>query len=145
MKKQSSFALVAALFFIAGVFVSVAFAGQLQQVGYYMDHEKDVAVSQPGPHDGGGSTTAYNYFSNANENRLVFRKRALHTGSSIGYHLQEANEIYYIVSGVGEMKMNGKVFPVSAGDAILTLPGSSHSLTPTGKDDLVVIINYEKK
>jgi mannose-6-phosphate isomerase-like protein (cupin superfamily) len=110
-----------------------------------MDHEKDVAVSQPGPHDGGGSTTAYNYFSNANENRLVFRKRALHPGSSIGYHLQEANEIYYIVSGVGEMKMNGKVFPVSAGDAILTLPGSSHSLTPTGKDDLVVIINYEKK
>ena len=145
MKKQSSFALVAALFFIAGVFVSVAFAGKMQQVGYYMDHEKDVAVSQAGPHDGGGSTTAYNYFSNANENRLVFRKRALHTGSSIGYHLQEANEIYYIVSGVGEMKMNGKVFPVIAGDAILTLPGSSHSLTPTGKDDLVVIINYEKK
>lgn len=131
--------------FMTGVIATVAFAGKLQQVGYYLDHEKEVAVNQPGPHDGGGSTTAYNYFAKAKESRLVFRKRALHPGSSIGYHLQADNEIYYIVSGKGEMKMNGKTFSVNAGDAILTLPGSSHSLTPTGSEDLVVIINYEKK
>ncbi len=145
MKRKCFIQGVAIILFTAGVIATVAFAGKTQQVGYYLDHEKDVAVNQPGPHDGGGKTTAYNYFANAKESRLVFRKRALHPGSSIGYHLQADNEIYYIVSGNGEMKMNGKTFPVIAGDAILTLPGSSHSLTPTGKDDLVVIINYERK
>lgn len=29
-----------------------------------------------------------------------------------------------------------------AGDAILTRPGSSHGLKQTGKEDLVIIINY---
>ena len=76
---------------------------------------------------------------------MVFRKRVLHPGSAIGYHLQKEDEIYYIVSGTGEMKMNGETFPVKAGDGILTRPGSSHGLTQTGKEDLVVIINYEKK
>jgi mannose-6-phosphate isomerase-like protein (cupin superfamily) len=145
MKKNTFLIIAVIISFTTGVIATVVFAGKLQQAGYYLDHEKDVASNQPGPHDGGGSTTAYNYFAKAKESRLVFRKRALHPGSSIGYHLQSDNEIYYIVSGTGEMKMNGKIFPVIAGDAILTLPGSSHSLTPTGKDDLVVIINYEKK
>jgi mannose-6-phosphate isomerase-like protein (cupin superfamily) len=145
MKKNSFLIITVVICFAAGVFATVAFAGKLQQPGYYLDHEKDVAVDQPAPHDGGGNTTAYNYFANAKESRLVFRKRALHPGSAIGYHLQADNEIYYIVSGTGEMKMNGKAFSVKAGDAILTLPGSSHGLMQTGKEDLVVIINYEKK
>ena len=116
-----------------------------QPEGYILHHEEDLAVKQAGPHDGGGNTTAYNFFATAKDCKLVFRKRILHPGSAIGYHLQTEHEIYYILSGVGEMKMNGKTFPVKTGDAILTLPGSSHSLTQTGKDDLVVIINYEKK
>ena len=53
------------------------------------------------------------------------------------------DQIYYIISGTGEMQMNGKSFAVKAGDAILTRPGSSHGLKQTGKDDLVIIINYQ--
>ena len=68
----------------------------------------------------------------------------LHPGSAIGYHLQKEEEIYYIASGIGEMKMNGETFTVATCDAILTLPGSSHGLKQTGKEDLVVIINYGK-
>ena len=34
---------------------------------------------------------------------------------------------------------------VQAGDAILTLPGSSHGLKQTGKEDLVVLIDYKKE
>jgi mannose-6-phosphate isomerase-like protein (cupin superfamily) len=132
------------LFFAGGVF-SLAFTRTLQGEGYLLDHEQDIAAKQPGPHDGGGNTTAYNFFAKAKDCKLVFRKRILHPGSSIGYHLQTEDEIYYIFSGVGQMKMNGKTFPVKTGDAILTRPGSSHSLTPAGNDDLVVIINYEKK
>ena len=66
----------------------------------------------------------------------------LQPGSAIGYHSQKEDEVYYIISGVGEMQMNGKTFPVKAGDAILTRPGSSHGLKQTGKDDLVIIITY---
>jgi mannose-6-phosphate isomerase-like protein (cupin superfamily) len=141
MKK---YILIVLTFFITGIIISSAFAKQTKEAGYILEHEKDIAVNQPGPHDGGGNTTAYNFFSTATGLKLVFRKRVLHPGSAIGYHLQEVDEVYYIVSGTGEMKMNGETFPVQAGDAILTRPGSSHGLKQTGKDDLVIIINYEQ-
>lgn len=76
---------------------------------------------------------------------MVFRKRVLHPGSAIGYHLQTEDEIYYIISGTGEMQMNGKAFPVKTGDAILTRPGSSHGLKQTGSGDLAIIIAYQTK
>ena len=129
--------------FSAGIFVSSAFSQQ-QQNGYILEHEKDIAKNEPAPHNGGGNTTVYNFFSNAANSKLVFRKRVLHPGAAIGYHLQKEEEIYYIVSGMGQMTMNNKTFNVNAGDAILTLPGSSHGLKQTGVDDLVVIIDYEK-
>jgi mannose-6-phosphate isomerase-like protein (cupin superfamily) len=131
--------------FVIGVLLAKVFAKQVPQTGYILEHEKDIAQQQPGPHDGGGNTTAFNFFSKAADCKLVFRKRILHPGSSIGYHLQKEDEIYYIISGTGEMKMNGETFAVAAGDAILTRPGSSHSLTQTGINDLVIIINYEKQ
>ncbi len=110
---------------------------------YILEHEKDIAVEQPGPHDGGGMSTAYNFFSKASGFKLAFRKRVLHPGSAIGYHLQEEDEVYYILSGTGEMKMNGKTFTVRQGDAILTRPGSSHGLKQTGNSDLSILIVYE--
>jgi mannose-6-phosphate isomerase-like protein (cupin superfamily) len=113
-----------------------------RQVGYILEHEKDIAVEQPGPHKGGGLTTAYPFFSKAGDFKIAFRKRVLRPGSAIGYHLQKEDEIYYILDGKGEMTMNGKTFPVTAGDAILTRPGSSHSIRPVGEDSLTLIINY---
>jgi mannose-6-phosphate isomerase-like protein (cupin superfamily) len=145
MKQFIFSATIAAIFFAAGLFISSAFANQKQQTGYMLEHEKDIAKDEPAPHNGGGNSTVYNFFSNATNSKLVFRKRVLHPGAAIGYHLQKAEEIYYILSGAGEMTMNNKVFNVQAGDAILTLPGSSHGLKQTGKEDLAVIINYEKE
>jgi mannose-6-phosphate isomerase-like protein (cupin superfamily) len=75
---------------------------------------------------------------------LIFRKRILRPGSSIGYHLREKDEIYYIVSGRGELTLNGKAIVVNAGDAILTRASNSHRLKPIDNDSLVVIINYNK-
>jgi mannose-6-phosphate isomerase-like protein (cupin superfamily) len=124
------------------IIASAAFAKQTNQEGYLLEHEKDLAEQQPGPHKGGGTTTAYNFFSKANGLDLVFRKRVLHPGSSIGYHLQKEDEIYYIVSGTGEMTMNGKTFSVQQGDAILTRPGNWHGLKQVGEVDLVVLVNY---
>lgn len=127
------------------VFISVASTSKrYDPPGYILEHEKDIAVEQPGPHNGGGMSTAYSFFSNAPGFKLAFRKRALHPGAAIGYHLQEEDEVYYVLSGTGEMEMNGKFFPVKAGDAILTRPGSSHGLKQTGTDDLVIFIVYEQ-
>lgn len=111
--------------------------------GYVLEHEAGIAKKEPGPHKGGGTTTAYPFFSKADGFKLAFRKRALHPGSAIGYHLQDTDEVYYVLSGAGTMTINNKSFPVTSGDAILTRPGSSHGLKQTGKDDLVILINYE--
>ncbi len=111
---------------------------------YLLERDAQVAKEQPGPHDGGGKTVGYSFFDGVKDFPTAFRKRTLRPGSSIGYHLQQEDEIYYIISGNGEMKMNGKTFPVKPGDAILSRPGSSHGLTPTDNQELTLIIVYPK-
>jgi len=112
--------------------------------GYVLERDAEVAVEEPGTHKGGGMTVGYSFFKKVPNLKLVFRKRALKPGSGIGYHLQKEDEIYYVLSGRGEMTMDGKTFEVKPGDCILTRPGASHSLKQIGKDDLVIIINYEQ-
>jgi mannose-6-phosphate isomerase-like protein (cupin superfamily) len=131
---------IAAFFFASGILASQVLSKRPDP--YILEHEKDIAAKQPGPHNGGGNTTAFNFFSQAKDFHLAFRKRILHPGSSIGYHLQKEDEIYYVLSGKGEMQMNGESFEVTTGDAILTRPGSSHGLRQIGAEDLVIIINY---
>lgn len=112
---------------------------------YLLENEKDIAVEEPGTHNGGGITTGSNFFAKAKDLKLVFKKRVLKPGSTIGYHLQKEDEIYYVVDGQGEMQMNGNSFKVKAGDAVLTRPGSSHGLKVIGNKDLTIIINYKKR
>lgn len=112
--------------------------------GYILEHDAEVARPGPAPHSGPGRSTGYSFFEKATDFKQVFRKRVLHPGAAIGYHLQKEDEVYYILSGEGVMQMNGREFPVKPGDAILTRPGSSHGLKQTGKEDLALIIVYEK-
>jgi len=112
--------------------------------GYILERDSQVRSSEPGPHAGGGQTTAYSFFKKAPGLSLVFRKRELKPGSAIGYHLQMEDEIYYVLSGRGAMTVDGKTFDVGAGDAVLTRPGSSHGLKQVGAEDLVILINYEQ-
>ncbi len=108
-----------------------------------IQHDSLIAVREPGPHNGGGETTAYPFFANENQVALVFRKRALHPGSAIGYHRNDVDEIYYVVSGRGELTLDGVQRIVGPGTAILTRAGSSHGLRQLGAEDLVIIINYQ--
>jgi mannose-6-phosphate isomerase-like protein (cupin superfamily) len=66
----------------------------------------------------------------------------MHPGSAIGYHRQEQDEIYNVLSGVGEYTLDGKKMPVGPGTALLTRKGSSHGLRQTGSEDLVIIVSY---
>jgi len=133
--------------FFAGamtILVFMSFTKTLPIEKYILIHEKEIAKEQPGPHDGGGTTIAYPFFENAQDFKMAFRKRTLKPGSSIGYHLQKEDEVYYILSGNGDMQMNGESFKVTAGDAILTRPGSSHGLKPSGNEELTLLIAYGK-
>lgn len=112
--------------------------------GYVLEKDKDVARNEPGTHNGGGETIGYSFFARTPNLKLVFRKRAFKPGSAIGYHVQREDEIYYVLSGRGLMTVDGKEFEVGPGDAVLTRPGSSHGLKQIGKEDLVILINYEQ-
>ena len=130
---------------LAIIVVSFSSALAQNENAFVLEHENDIVKNEPAPHNGNGMTTVYGFFSNDSSSNLVFRKRVLHPGSEIGYHLQEKEEIYYIVSGEGELKVNDVTYNVKTGDAILTHPGNYHGLKQKGKDDLVVIIDYTKR
>lgn len=143
MKQFITIALTAA---IAGPAAWItASARQQPSGGYVLERDAEVAVEEPGTHKGGGTTIGYSFFRTAPNLKLVFRKRALKPGSGIGYHLQKEDEIYYVISGRGEMTIDGKAFEVKAGDAVLTRPGASHGLKQVGSEDLVILINYEQQ
>ena len=111
--------------------------------GYIVEHDQQVAASEPGTHNGGGQTIGYSFFRKVPNLKLVFRKRALKPGSGIGLHEQKEDEIYYVLSGRGVMTLDGKTVEVTPGTAVLTRTGSSHSLKQVGDEDLVILINYE--
>ncbi|WP_443938027.1 cupin domain-containing protein [Pedobacter sp. MW01-1-1] len=123
----------------------IAQAQNIDTAKYILQNDVDVAKIEPGSHAGGGETTGFNFFTQSKNLQTVFKKRILHPGSSIGYHLQKEDEIYYVLDGKGKMQMNGKTFEVKPGDAILTRPGSSHGIAPNPDNDLTIIIVYQKK
>jgi mannose-6-phosphate isomerase-like protein (cupin superfamily) len=113
--------------------------------GSTIEHDSLVAKNEAGPHNGGGQTTGYSFFTKSKNLPMVFRKRALHPGSSIGHHTQQEDEIYYVLSGQGDLVLDGVRSTVGPGTAILTRVGSSHSIKPVGDKDLVLIITYPAK
>ena len=110
--------------------------------GSVVQHDADVAKEEPGPHRGAGMTTGYSFFTKAQNLPFVFRKRALHAGSGIGLHTQTEDEVYYVLSGKGEMMLDGEPHEMVPGTAILTRTGSSHATKQIGSEDLVLIITY---
>jgi mannose-6-phosphate isomerase-like protein (cupin superfamily) len=111
--------------------------------GYIIEHDAEVSKNEPGTHNGGGQTIGYSFFKDVPNLKLVFRKRALKPGSGIGLHEQKEDEIYYVLSGTGTMTLDGRRVDITPGTAVLTRTGSSHSLEQTGREDLVILINYE--
>jgi lysophospholipase L1-like esterase len=111
---------------------------------HIIETDAEVVGEQPGPHRGGGETTGYNFFAGANDLAWNFRKRELHPGSAIGYHLHDKDEIYYVLSGQGDFTMNGEVTRVGPGTALLTRVGDSHGLRQVGDEDLVILIAYPR-
>lgn len=105
-------------------------------------HDSQVMVGQAGPHAGTGRTTAYRYFDEVEAAGIIFRKRALHPGSSIGLHTLTHDEVYYVLSGRGVLTAEGEEREVGPGTAIFMRLGAAVGIRQTGGEDLVIIIAY---
>ena len=113
--------------------------------GFIVQRDAEIAKNEPGTHDGGGQTIGYSFFDKTPGMKFVFRKRALHPGAGVGPHEQHEDEVYYVLSGKGVMTVDDTKVDMTPGTAVLTRPGSSHSLKQMGAEDLVVLISYEIK
>lgn len=110
----------------------------------FVQAENEIAVEQPGPHEGSGRTTAFPFFEREPGLGFVFRKRILHPGSSIGAHRNDKDEVYYVLEGRGELMLQGETREVGPGDAVLTRDGHTHALRALGERDLVILVVYPK-
>ena len=113
--------------------------------GFIVQHDAEIAKNEPGTHNGGGQTIGYSFFDRTPGMKFVFRKRTLHAGAGVGHHVQNEDEVYYVLSGEGVMTVDDKPVDMTPGTGVLTRPGSSHSLKQVGSEDLVVLIAYEIK
>lgn len=66
---------------------------------------------------------------------------AVPDGTSIGRHTHgDDEEIYVVLSGAGEMVLDGEVVVVGPGDVVVNRPGGTHELRPTGPEDLRMVV-----
>jgi mannose-6-phosphate isomerase-like protein (cupin superfamily) len=109
---------------------------------YFLREDSAVTKTEPGPHEGTGQTTAYRYFDDVPDARLIFRKRALHPGASIGMHVLTHDEVYYIVSGRGELSVDDSRVEVGPNSAVFLHEGADVGIRQLGDEDLVIIVAY---
>jgi mannose-6-phosphate isomerase-like protein (cupin superfamily) len=104
--------------------------------------EADVMVRQVPPHNGEGMSTAYRISDGVPNRAMEFRKRVMHPGAAIGLHPIAHDEVYYVVSGEGEVTSDGVTTRMRAGDAAYLFDGNVVGIRQTGEVDLVLIISY---
>ncbi len=61
-------------------------------------------------------------------------------GKEIEAHIDPMEEIYFILSGSGEMRVDNESKSVGPGDATWIPAGSSHSLLNNGKEDCIILV-----
>ena len=70
----------------------------------------------------------------------LFSKITIPVGNSIGMHDHVGDfEVYYILSGKGQVLDNDEIVEVNEGDVIYTADGNKHYIENIGDEDLVFI------
>ena len=105
-----------------------------------MIQDTDIAKPGPPPHDGKGSSIGYPFSTVAGTKNLYFTKRVLHPGATVGRHLVDINEIYYLLAGEADLIDDAGSRPVKAGTAIFLAPGETIELRQRGDVDAVLIV-----
>jgi mannose-6-phosphate isomerase-like protein (cupin superfamily) len=104
--------------------------------------ERNVVRQEPPPHGSIGMSTAYR-ISDAVPNRtLDFRKRVLHVGAAIGEHVIAHDEVYYVLTGEGEVVSDGERAQLKPGIAAYLYSGAKVGIRQVGNQPLTLIIAY---
>lgn len=104
---------------------------------------QDVRREEPPPHGGIGRSTAYRYSDAAPAPRAMeFRKRVLRRGAAIGLHPIDHDEVYYVLSGEGDMTSDGVVRRLSRAMAAYLYKGAVVGIAQRGRKPLTLIISY---
>ena len=61
------------------------------------------------------------------------------TGSDEHYHT-EAEEVYYVLLGSGEIRIDGETRALRPGDIVAIVPGQRHKVWQEGAGDLVLLV-----
>ncbi len=104
--------------------------------------ERDVMRREPVPHGEMGMSTAYRISDAAPGRTMEFRKRVLDAGAVIGLHRIDHDEVYYVLSGKGEVASDGVIRPLGPGMAAYLYNGAVVGISQRGKDPLALIISY---
>ena len=104
--------------------------------------ERAVTRDEPPPHGAIGMSTASRITDAVPGRTMEFRKRALHRGAAIGVHPIDHDEVYYVLSGRGEVTSGGETRVLGPGMAAYLYAGERVGIRQLGRAPLVLIISY---
>lgn len=105
--------------------------------------ENDVKRDEPPPHGAIGMSTAYRISDAVPAPRAMeFRKRVLHPGAAIGLHRIDHDEVYYVLSGQGDVTSDGSTQPLKPGMAAYLYKGATVGIRQVGEEPLAIIVSY---
>jgi len=106
-------------------------------------NERDVVRQEAPPHGAIGMSTAYRISDVVPQPRTMeFRKRVLHKGAAIGLHPIAHDEVYYVLSGEGEVTSDGVSQRIRPGMAAYLYDGAVVGIMQIGNEPLSLIISY---
>lgn len=118
-------------------------AGALAAPPMVVVDENSVVKEEPPPHEGSkGMSTAWRISDVVPGRTFEFRKRALHKGATLAPHKIAHDEIYYVVSGTGEVTSDSGSKTVTKGMAAYFYNGDTVGIVQKGEEPLVLIITY---
>lgn len=105
--------------------------------------ERDTVREEAPPHGAIGMSTAYRISDAAPRPRTMeFRRRVLHKGAAIGEHPIAHDEVYYVVSGEGEVVSDGQRATLRPGMTAYLYDGAVVGIWQRGEEPLSLIIAY---
>jgi mannose-6-phosphate isomerase-like protein (cupin superfamily) len=105
--------------------------------------EDDVMRREPPPHGAIGMSTAWRISDAAPQPRtLEFRRRQLDVGAAIGVHPIAHDEVYYVLSGRGEVVSDGVTALLEPGMTAYLYTGAQVGIRQLGEEPLSLIIAY---
>jgi len=94
------------------------------------------------PHGAIGMSTAYRISDGVPQRTMEFRRRVLHVGAAIGVHPIDHDEVYYVLSGEGEVTSDGRTARLGPGMAAYLYSGAHVGIRQLGSEPLSLIISY---